>query len=165
METKIDKDMAKVFEEFLVELNFNTNLYNEHMVQPEEIRDKLPYWTLKLSVPEVNVLQALMKNGSLMTVGEVAQKTGIHKKVMTRPVKHLIEMGFVKRLQKPDNYRYVYIDLTDKGRAVIENQIDIRYKYLMSKFYGVVTKEEVKKIKEAMEFYNSILKRVFVSKN
>ena len=73
----------------------------------------------KLSVSQFAVLEALYHLGELSQreVGAKILKTAGN---VTTVVDNLVKKGFVRRRREPPDRRIVFVDLTDRGRALIE---------------------------------------------
>ena len=72
-----------------------------------------------LSKSQCILLIALYYRG-ILSMGQIASALSSSKEQATRVVAPLVDENYVKRLELPDNRKHVYVELTDKGMAVIE---------------------------------------------
>ncbi|MDQ4492404.1 MarR family transcriptional regulator [Sinomonas sp. ASV486] len=78
-----------------------------------------------------SVLSVLNKRGAL-TMRQLADIEHVQAPSMTRTVNHLCESGLVARTEHPTDGRLVVVDLTDAGRAVLEESRTLRSAWLAS---------------------------------
>lgn len=79
-----------------------------------------------------SVLSILNKRGAL-TMRQLADIEHVQAPSMTRTVNHLCESGLVARTEHPTDGRLVVVDLTDAGRAVLEESRTLRSVWLASR--------------------------------
>ena len=77
----------------------------------------------------------------------------------TRAVAQLVDKGFVIRMQNPDNRRVINIRLTDEAMRFMEKMKNEILDDILGKFSSV-SDSDMKKMKDALVFINSILKKV-----
>ena len=78
---------------------------------------------------------------------------------ITRAVAQLVDKGFVIRMQNPDNRRVINIRLTDEAMRFMEKMKNEILDDILGKFSSV-SDSDMKKMKDALVFINSILKKV-----
>ena len=71
----------------------------------------------------------------------------------------LVDKGFVIRMQNPDNRRVINIRLTDEAMRFMEKMKNEILDDILGKFSSV-SDSDMKKMKDALVFINSILKKV-----
>ncbi len=72
-----------------------------------------------ISLPQFRILVLLAASGPLRT-GALAERTGVHASTLTRTADRLVRAGWVRRIDNPLSRREVLIELTPKGRRLVE---------------------------------------------
>ena len=96
---------------------------------------------------------------SLCIEGTLASKINTSNEQATRAVAQLVDKGFVIRMQNPDNRRVINIRLTDEAMRFMEKMKNEILDDILGKFSSV-SDSDMKKMKDALVFINSILKKV-----
>ncbi|GAB3434165.1 hypothetical protein GCM10027517_01950 [Phycicoccus ginsengisoli] len=78
-----------------------------------------------VSVTQLRVLVVAAARGR-MNLGEVASALGVHPSNATRTVERLVVAGLLERTDNPDDRRYLALELTPEGRAVVERVMAYR---------------------------------------
>ncbi|KZB87270.1 MarR family winged helix-turn-helix transcriptional regulator [Amycolatopsis regifaucium] len=78
-----------------------------------------------ISLTQVSALSTLHKCGAL-TPGQLAAKEGVQPPSMTRVIAALEEMDYVERRPHPTDGRQAIVELSDRGRAYVIEQITAR---------------------------------------
>lgn len=78
-----------------------------------------------ISLTQVSALSTLHKCGAL-TPGQLAAKEGVQPPSMTRVIAALEEMGYVERRPHPTDGRQAIVELSDRGRGYVIEQITAR---------------------------------------
>ncbi len=81
----------------------------------DRLRSLLP----DLVITDMWLLLALDEHGA-MRPGELAVRQHVDRSTVTPQVRRLVSSGYAVRRPAPDDRRAALIDLTDKGRAVVE---------------------------------------------
>lgn len=68
---------------------------------------------------EVHTL-GLMHENPYKKVSELAELSGITKGAISQQIKKFEKRGLIKRIRRNDNYKEVFIELTDKGKKAVE---------------------------------------------
>ena len=96
----------------------------------------LPHWRYRIVKPFKKILgdgvsmemyyciQILRTNPDLMTMTELARKTGMPKQQVTKMVDRLIGQEFVERVQSPDDRRTIKLKITDKATEYINHFLE-----------------------------------------
>jgi DNA-binding MarR family transcriptional regulator len=82
-----------------------------------------------ITLSQMSALSCLHKAGS-MTPGELAAKEGVQPPSMTRVIAALEEVGLVTRHAHPTDGRQAIVELTEAGRARIEEEVSARERWL-----------------------------------
>lgn len=78
-----------------------------------------------VTTPQLRVLVFLGFHGP-QNLGAVARELGVHASNATRTCERLVVAGFVSRREDPADRRFLQLDLTPKGRDLVETVIDHR---------------------------------------
>ncbi len=73
----------------------------------------------QVTLVQFRVLVVLGSQGSLRS-GVLAERLGIHQSTFTRTADRLVAQGWVRRDTSPESRREVVVDLTEAGRALVE---------------------------------------------
>lgn len=82
----------------------------------ERLRSLVP----DLVITDLWLLLALDEHGA-MRPGELAVRQHVDRSTVTPQVRRLVRAGYAVRLPAPDDRRAALIDLTEKGRAVVDH--------------------------------------------
>ncbi len=104
------------------------------------------------------IMLSLCIEGTL-TMSQLASKINTSNEQATRAVAQLVVKGFVISMQNPVNRRVIYIRLTDEAMRFMEKMKHEILDDILSKFSSV-SDSDMKKMKDALVFINSILKKV-----
>lgn len=74
----------------------------------------------QVTLVQFRVLVVLGSQGSLRS-GVLAERLGIHQSTFTRTADRLVAQGWVHRETSPESRREVVVDLTEAGRALVED--------------------------------------------
>jgi DNA-binding MarR family transcriptional regulator len=83
----------------------------------------------KITLSQLSALSCLHKAGA-MTPGELAAKEGVQPPSMTRVIAALEDAGLVARRAHPTDGRQAIVDLTEAGRARVDEEVSIRERWL-----------------------------------
>lgn len=78
-----------------------------------------------VALPQFRALAVLARYGPC-TAGGLADSLGTHGSTVTRLCDKLVAAGWLTRQNRPENRREVELDLTDAGRAVVEQVLTAR---------------------------------------
>lgn len=147
----------KIVREFLNLRNENILLGNQ-LFAAEEIQAILPSTKLKLGATHDSII-ALLRDGNCLTMGEIALSLELRKYEITKPVAALVRLGIVRRFQKEDNLRNVYVELTAYGNEIVDESTKITMDFWVKKIFDVLSKEELQELMEVIKKYNEFLLR------
>ena len=124
---------------------------------------KLVYDTIDKKKYDITRTQQIIRlslciEGTL-TMSQLASKINTSNEQATRAVAQLVDKGFVIRMQNPDNRRVINIRLTDEAMRFMEKMKNEILDDILGKFSSV-SDSDMKKMKDALVFINSILKKV-----
>jgi len=82
-----------------------------------------------LSFSQINVLMGLFHHGSA-GVSEIGEKMGVTNAAASQSIDKLVQMGLIERTEDPDDRRAKRLELTPKGRDLIEKGVEARMKWI-----------------------------------
>lgn len=102
-----------------------------------------------LSMPQFSILIQLHFRG-VCGMSEVSERFEITPAAASQLVDKLVQNGLVQREEDPHDRRAKCLNLTDKGRELIQRNIEERYRWV-DKLAEKLTEEERTKVTEALE--------------
>jgi DNA-binding MarR family transcriptional regulator len=79
----------------------------------------------EVSLPQFRVLVLLRSRGPLRT-GSLAERLGVNASTFSRSLDKIVSGGWVERQANPGSRREIIIDLTDKGRLLVDGVTEAR---------------------------------------
>jgi len=153
-----EKKTKDIINKFFQLYNEGTLLGNRLLSVPKEI-EGTPLWNLKLNAIQTNTMW-VVSIGKCLTMSQLADKQGMHRQAITKYVLSLVKLGILRRFQKENNYKNVYIELTDYGKKILEDTNKITNKHFIDKFTSVMSFEEIQEFVSVCEKKNEFLKRL-----
>jgi DNA-binding MarR family transcriptional regulator len=101
-----------------------------------------------LSMPQFSILMQLHYRG-VCGMSEVSERFEITPAAASQLVEKLVQSGLIHREEDPHDRRAKSLNLTDKGRKLIRQGIEERYRWV-DQLAGNLTAEERVKISEAL---------------
>jgi DNA-binding MarR family transcriptional regulator len=111
-----------------------------------------------LSMPQFSVMMQLHHRGNC-AVGDISERFDITNAAASQLVDKLVQSGFIKREEDPQDRRAKMLNLTDKGRDLIQRGIEERYRWV-DDLAGKLTPEERAKVTEALNFMTRAAKEL-----
>ena len=94
------------------------------------MRDLLRFLRARgLSLSHYALLMRLHKNGPCV-VSDVASMLSISKPAATQMIDHFVAEGWVTRVERDEDRRFMTVSLTAKGRGLTQECIDVRHRWL-----------------------------------
>jgi DNA-binding MarR family transcriptional regulator len=93
-----------------------------------------------LSFSHVNILMRLFHSGK-SGVSEIGEQMGITNAAASQTVDRLVNMGLIMRTEDPIDRRAKRLDLTPKGKELIEKGIDVRSHWIETLTDSLSTQE------------------------
>lgn len=78
-----------------------------------------------VTTPQLRVLMLIETSGS-QSLTDVAAELAVHPSNATRTCDRLVRAGYITRAEDPDDRRYARLDLTPRGRELIEHVLQQR---------------------------------------
>ncbi|WP_433871169.1 MarR family winged helix-turn-helix transcriptional regulator [Saccharopolyspora sp. CA-218241] len=110
-----------------------------------------------ITLTQLSALFCLYKAGS-MTPGELAATEGVQPPSMTRVIAALETAGLMARRAHPTDGRQAIVELTEAGRARIDEEVSARERWLDHQLAGL-TDEEREVLSEAAEIIDRLARR------
>jgi DNA-binding MarR family transcriptional regulator len=82
-----------------------------------------------LSFSQINILMRLLHGGSA-GVSEIGAQLGVTNAAASQAVERMVQLGLIERTEDPIDRRAKKLALTPKGRALIEQGIEIRSQWV-----------------------------------
>ena len=101
-----------------------------------------------LSMPQFGLLMQMHHKGAC-GMSEVSERFDITPAAASQLVDKLVQNGFVQRVEDPNDRRAKLLSLTDKGRELIQQGIEERYRWV-EELAGKLTDEERAQVSEAL---------------
>ncbi len=111
-----------------------------------------------LSMPQFSILMQLHHKGSC-GVSEISERFDITNAAASQLVDKLVQGGFVKRDEDPSDRRAKLLNLTDKGRKLIQQGIEERYRWV-DELAGKLSAERRAKVSEALTIMTEAAKEL-----
>ncbi len=105
-----------------------------------------------LSMPQFSILIQLHFRG-VCGMSEVSERFEITPAAASQLVDKLVQSGLIQRDEDPHDRRAKCLKLTDKGRALIQRNIEERYRWV-DQLAGKLTAEERGRVTEALDIMN-----------
>ena len=102
-----------------------------HLHRYMQLRMERSYEAVGMSPRRFDTLEALYHEpGHTMTPAELADQVQLSRAAMTGNLDSLQRRGYVRRRPHPDDRRMVFIELTDEGKAAMEQLLPRHYRTL-----------------------------------
>jgi len=82
-----------------------------------------------LSFSQINILMRLV-HGESAGVSEIGEQLGVTNAAASQAVERLVQLGLIERTEDPEDRRAKQLTLTQKGRALIEEGVEVRSKWI-----------------------------------
>ena len=93
-----------------------------------------------ITVPQMLILNILKQESHLM-MSKIARNLGVTTSAATGLVSRMIKAGLIKRVTDEKDRRVIYIEMSKKGKAIIDNIQKVRYRMMMNMFSKLTTLE------------------------
>jgi len=111
-----------------------------------------------LSMPQFSVMMQLHHRGNC-AIGDISERFDITNAAASQLVDKLVQSGFIKREEDPQDRRAKMLNLTDKGRDLIQRGIEERYRWV-DELAGKLTAEKRAKVTEALNIMTQAAKEL-----
>ena len=104
-----------------------------------------------VTTPQLRVL-ILIAGSSPQTLSAVAAELGVHPSNATRTVDKLVQAGLITRSDAPRDRRFVHLELTADGTALVEHVLSVRRR-AMADVFAAMPKKITRAIASAFEAF------------
>jgi DNA-binding MarR family transcriptional regulator len=111
-----------------------------------------------LSMPQFGILMQLHYRGNCGISG-ISDRFDITSAAASQLVDKLVQSGLIHREEDPQDRRAKLLNLTDKGRELIQQGVDERYRWV-NQLAGKLTAEERTKVTEALNIMTQAAKEL-----
>ena len=101
-----------------------------------------------LSMPQFSIMMQLHYRGNC-GISDISERFDITNAAASQLVDKLVQSGFIQREEDPHDRRAKLLNLTDKGRDLIQQGIEERYRWV-DQLAEKLTPEERAKVAEAL---------------
>ncbi len=106
-----------------------------------------------VTTPQLRVLMLIAGSGP-QNLGGVAAELGVHPSNATRTCEKLVRAGLVERSDHPDDRRYVRLELTRDGAALVQHVLDER-RAAMTEVLAALDGDDRERVTAAFELFAS----------
>jgi DNA-binding MarR family transcriptional regulator len=103
---------------------------------------------------QVRIMHILAK-GEPMTMNDLAQKLDVSRPTVTGIVRGLVEQGYVVRSNDDDDWRVVWVSITDAGRAALTEHWNALLQRI-SGWLGELDEDEYRRMVEAIPAFQAL---------
>jgi len=111
-----------------------------------------------LSMPQFSILMQLHHKG-VCGVSDISERFDITNAAASQLVDKLVHSGFIKREEDPHDRRAKLLDLTDKGKELIQQGIEERYRWVDQLAERLTAQERVQ-VSEALNIMTRAAREV-----
>lgn len=112
--------------------------------------------THNLSYTQFKVMFKLYTTGGSLKVSELAEFIGITSGAITGVVDKLLSDEYVSRERASDDRRVVYIEITPKGKAMME-EVMVTQGETVSRYFNVLPEEDIQHLRRIFSLLNDNL--------
>lgn len=125
----------------------------------KRVRDMLPALPGGVTSSHIHYLDKIQQLQSMkdkVRVSDISDMLGLPRPGVTKTIKDMENLGFVKKLTTKEDGRVVYIQITDAGKALIDKYVD-EYFTSLSKELTDITDEEANVMIEVVEKFYAVM--------
>src|SRR5688572_23988139 len=111
-----------------------------------------------LSMPQFGILMQLHYRGNC-GISDIGERFDITNAAASQLVEKLVQSGLIQREEDPNDRRAKLLNLTDKGRDLIQQGIEQRYRWV-DQLAAKLSAEERAKVSEALRIMNQAAKEL-----
>jgi len=111
-----------------------------------------------LSMPQFGILMQLHHHGNC-AVGDIGERFDITDAAASQLVDKLVQSGFIRRDEDQHDRRARLLNLTDKGKKLIQQGLEERYRWV-DQLAGKLTTEERAKVAAALTILTKAAQQV-----
>ena len=130
--------------------------------QAKRVRDTLPALpggVTSSHIHYLDTLRKLEKTTDRVKVSDISDELGLPRPSVTKTLKNMEEMGFIEKESTDADGRYVFIKITDKGRALVDKYVDRYFDSLSEDLKDISDEDADKMIEVVRKIYIVMSKR------
>jgi DNA-binding MarR family transcriptional regulator len=114
--------------------------------------------SIGLSMPQFSVLMQLHHRGNC-GIGDISERFDITSAAASQMVEKLVQNGLIHREEDPQDRRAKRLNLTDKGRHLIQKATEERYRWV-DQLAEQLTVEEREKVSDALNIMTEAARKM-----
>jgi DNA-binding MarR family transcriptional regulator len=112
---------------------------------------------IEINPAQGRIMFVLWRNDKI-TIQELANKTSLSKTSLTSMLDRLESMGYIKRIPSFEDRRKIFIELTEKDRALQEKYVQVS-KEMIDIFYRDFSENDIDKFEDTLKIlYDNLVK-------
>lgn len=111
-----------------------------------------------LSMPQFSILMQLYRQG-FCGISDISDRFEITNAAASQHVEHLVQAGLICRTEDPRDRRARQIQLSEKGRALIQHGFSARYQWV-DQLAKVIEPKDQEKIAEALSILTEAARKL-----
>lgn len=105
----------------------------------------------EVSLPQFRVL-VVLRSRAAVRASDLADIMGANRSTFSRFTDRLVDLGYVRRQPQPEDRREVLIELTERGRALVDDVVDLRHRELAA-ILGRLSERERRTVREGLALF------------
>jgi DNA-binding MarR family transcriptional regulator len=114
--------------------------------------------SMGLSMQQFGILMQLHHRGNC-GIGDISERFDITNAAASQLADKLVQSGFIKRDEDPNDRRAKLLNLSDKGKELVRQGTEERYRWV-DELAGKLTAEEREKVTEALNILTQAAKEI-----
>ncbi len=111
-----------------------------------------------LSMPQFSILMQLYHRG-YCGISDISDRFEISNAAASQHVENLVQQGLIGRTEDPHDRRAKQIQLSEKGRALIQHGFSARYQWV-DQLARVIDPKDQEKVAEALTILNEAVRKL-----
>ena len=128
----------------------------------KRVRDRLPTLPGGVTSSHIHYLDAIRQLESIkdkVKVSDISDRLGLPRPSVTKTIKDMENLGFVKKMTTKEDGRIVFITLTDSGKSLIDKYVDEYFTSLSKELSNIADEEAAIMIEVVEKMYAVMSKR------